>query len=54
MPKRVRPPFRLSIGSATAAYFRAFGQMFHRELRFETRTRWPPKDPVNAVDSGVI
>jgi CRISPR-associated protein Cas1 len=36
-------------GLATAAYFRAFGQMFRRELTFETRTRRPPKDPVNAV-----
>jgi len=36
-------------GLATAAYFRAFGQMFRRELAFETRTRRPPKDPVNAV-----
>jgi len=36
-------------GSATAAYFRAFGQMFRKELAFETRTRRPPKDPVNAV-----
>lgn len=38
-----------SEGMATAAYFRAFGQMFTRELRFEVRTRRPPKDPVNAV-----
>ncbi len=36
-------------GVATAAYFRAFGQMFRKELTFETRTRRPPKDPVNAV-----
>jgi len=36
-------------GSATAAYFRAFGQMFRKELTFETRTRRPPKDPVNAA-----
>lgn len=36
-------------GIATATYFRAFGQMFRRELAFETRTRRPPKDPVNAV-----
>lgn len=36
-------------GSATAAYFRAFGQMFRKDIRFEKRTRRPPKDPVNAV-----
>jgi CRISPR-associated protein Cas1 len=36
-------------GSATAAYFRAFGKMFRKELTFEKRTRRPPKDPVNAV-----
>jgi CRISPR-associated protein Cas1 len=36
-------------GIATAAYFRAFGQMFRKELTFENRTRRPPKDPVNAV-----
>jgi CRISPR-associated protein Cas1 len=36
-------------GVATAAYFRAFGRMFRKELAFETRTRRPPKDPVNAV-----
>jgi CRISPR-associated protein Cas1 len=36
-------------GSGTAAYFRAFGQMFRRDLAFTTRTRRPPKDPVNAV-----
>jgi CRISPR-associated protein Cas1 len=38
-----------SEGVATAAYFRAFGKMFRKELRFEVRTRRPPKDPVNAV-----
>lgn len=36
-------------GISTAAYFRAFGKMFRRELRFEKRTRRPPKDPVNAM-----
>jgi len=37
-------------GSATAAYFRAFGRMFRREdMSFTTRTRRPPKDPVNAL-----
>lgn len=36
-------------GSSTAAYFRAYGRMFRSELRFETRTKRPPKDPVNAL-----
>lgn len=36
-------------GSATAMYFQAYGRMFRQELRFEVRTRRPPKDPVNAV-----
>jgi len=36
-------------GISTAAYFRAFGKMFRKELRFEKRTRRPPKDPVNAI-----
>ena len=36
-------------GAATAAYFEAFGRMFRRELKFEGRSRRPPKDPVNAL-----
>lgn len=36
-------------GIGTATYFKAFGQMFKKELVFEKRTRRPPKDPVNAV-----
>lgn len=36
-------------GTGAAAYFRAYGRMFRKELRFETRTRRPPKDPVNAL-----
>jgi len=36
-------------GVATAAYFRAYGRMFRKKFRFETRTRRPPKDPVNAL-----
>ena len=36
-------------GTATATYFKAFGKMFRGKLRFEKRTRRPPKDPVNAV-----
>jgi CRISPR-associated protein Cas1 len=36
-------------GSATAAYFRLFGRMLNPPWTFTTRTRRPPKDPVNAV-----
>ena len=36
-------------GSATAAYFKLFGRMFKAPWKFSTRTRRPPKDPVNAV-----
>lgn len=36
-------------GIATAAYFKAFGKMFLKEFTFETRSRRPPKDPVNAL-----
>lgn len=38
-----------SEGTATAAYFSAFGKMFRKEFRFDKRTRRPPKDPVNAL-----
>jgi CRISPR-associated protein Cas1 len=36
-------------GSASAAYFRAYGSMFRRELQFSVRSRRPPRDPVNAL-----
>lgn len=36
-------------GVGTATYFKAYGQMFKKELAFEKRTRRPPKDPVNAL-----
>lgn len=36
-------------GAATAAYFRLFGKMLKPPWTFTTRTRRPPKDPVNAV-----
>ncbi|MCD6505084.1 CRISPR-associated endonuclease Cas1 [Candidatus Poribacteria bacterium] len=36
-------------GEAAAAYFRAYGKMLRRELRFSVRTRRPPLDPVNAL-----
>ena len=43
------PSMMGSEGVATAAYFRAFGKMFLREFTFKSRTRRPPKDPVNAL-----
>ncbi len=38
-------------GRATAVYFRAYGKMFTKELRFEKRSRRPPvpKDLVNSL-----
>ncbi|MDZ7360733.1 MAG: CRISPR-associated endonuclease Cas1 [candidate division KSB1 bacterium] len=36
-------------GSATAAYFKVLGRMFLPPWQFATRSRRPPKDPVNAV-----
>ncbi len=36
-------------GSSSGAYFRAFGQMFRKELKFEKRVRHPATDPVNAL-----
>ena len=36
-------------GRASAIYFEAFGKMFRKELKFERRTRRPPKDPVNSL-----
>lgn len=36
-------------GAATAAYFKLFGKMLNPPWAFTTRTRRPPKDPVNAV-----
>ncbi len=36
-------------GSATAAYFRVLGRMVMPPWQFVTRTRRPPRDPVNAV-----
>lgn len=36
-------------GYASAAYFRAFGKCFLSEFQFTTRTRRPPRDPVNAL-----
>lgn len=36
-------------GAGTAMYFKFFGRMLKPPWQFETRTRRPPKDPVNAV-----
>lgn len=36
-------------GSAAAAYFKVLGRMFMPPWQFATRTRRPPRDPVNAV-----
>lgn len=36
-------------GQAARAYFAIWGQSFSGELRFERRTRRPPKDPVNSL-----
>lgn len=36
-------------GRAAAVYFGAYGRMFRKELQFSTRSRRPPKDPVNAL-----
>ncbi len=36
-------------GSGSAVYFRAYGKMFKSDIRFEKRSRRPPKDPVNVL-----
>lgn len=36
-------------GRASATYFSCFGKMFRKELQFESRTKHPPLDPVNAL-----
>lgn len=36
-------------GLASTIYFKAYGNMFLSELKFDGRNRRPPKDPVNAV-----
>ncbi|MCK6468310.1 MAG: CRISPR-associated endonuclease Cas1 [Candidatus Brocadia sinica] len=36
-------------GAASNAYFSAFTELFPESLGFKTRTRRPPKDPVNAM-----
>lgn len=36
-------------GSATAAFYRAYGELFAASLEFNGRNRRPPRDPVNAT-----
>lgn len=36
-------------GHATATYFRAFSKMLRGEMDFSSRSRRPPRDPVNAL-----
>ncbi|HHT9125974.1 MAG TPA: CRISPR-associated endonuclease Cas1 [Candidatus Brocadiia bacterium] len=36
-------------GTASSVYFRAFGQLFRRELKFEGRERRPARDPINSL-----
>jgi|TARA_B100001964_G_C14235658_1_gene602329 CRISPR-associated protein Cas1 len=36
-------------GIAASIYFRAYGKLFRRELKFEKRQRRPVRDPVNAL-----
>ena len=36
-------------GLASQIYFKAYGQMFKSELKFNGRNRRPPRDPINAV-----
>jgi CRISPR-associated protein Cas1 len=36
-------------GHAAAQYYRSFGAMFRGGLRFEHRSRRPPKDPINSL-----
>ncbi|OYD13900.1 CRISPR-associated endonuclease Cas1 [candidate division WOR-3 bacterium JGI_Cruoil_03_44_89] len=50
LPRKERISTVMGIeGQAGAAYFKAFGKMFRKELRFERRTRRPPRDPINAL-----
>ena len=36
-------------GESAATYFRAYGKMFLKDLQFSSRTRRPPRDPINAL-----
>ena len=36
-------------GRCSAVYFKCFGQMFRGDIKFEKRTRRPPKDPINVI-----
>ncbi len=50
LPRKERISTVMGIeGQAGAAYFKAFGKMFRKELQFGRRTRRPPRDPINAL-----
>ena len=50
LPKKIKVSSVMGIeGETTAAYFRAFEKMLLGELKFTTRSRRPPKDPINAL-----
>lgn len=36
-------------GRASAIYFKAFGRLFRRQLKFKVRRRRPPTDPINSL-----
>ena len=36
-------------GSSSQIYYRSFGKMFRGDIRFEKRTRRPPRDPINVI-----
>ncbi|HXF06603.1 MAG TPA: CRISPR-associated endonuclease Cas1 [Blastocatellia bacterium] len=36
-------------GHAASIYFSSYGRMFRRSLRFDKRSRRPPRDPINAA-----
>lgn len=36
-------------GRASAIYFKCFSSMFRKELKFDTRERRPPTDPINSL-----
>lgn len=46
--ERISSVFGLE-GRASATYFSCYGKMFRKDLQFETRTKHPPLDPVNAL-----
>jgi len=36
-------------GRASAAYFSCYGKMFRKDLQFQSRSKNPPRDPVNSL-----